>query len=94
MIRLGMDANPTETLAMVEAECKKLCNLNPTDPYCSALHAFTHSVAGNTSEACSLMLAVVERFSGSPELLGYYGILLCMMTGLKKAFRSARKRWH
>lgn len=76
MIRLGMDANPAETLAMVEVECKILRNLNPTDPYCSALHAFTHSVAGNTSEACSLMLAVVERFSGSPELLGYYGILL------------------
>ncbi|WP_299889061.1 hypothetical protein [uncultured Ruegeria sp.] len=75
-IRLGMDSAPEETLALVDVECIGLRAKYPTDPYCAALEAFTRNVAGKTNEACDLMRNVVNRFHSSPELLGYYGVLL------------------
>ncbi|MEM7087953.1 MAG: hypothetical protein AAF496_00110 [Pseudomonadota bacterium] len=76
LIRLGMDDEPNQTLAQVDADCSRLRAQYPTDPYCAALEAFTRNVAGRTDEACVLMRRVLDRFSSSPELLSYYALLL------------------
>ncbi len=76
LIRLGMDDTPEQTLERVKADCLDLRQKHPTDPYCTALEAFTRNVAGDTSQACKLMRTVVDRFHSSPEMLGYYAVLL------------------
>lgn len=91
LIRLGMEDSPEKTLALVEADCAVMREKHPADPYCAALEAFTHSVAGHTAEACQLMRKVLERFHSSPELLGYYGVLLMYDDRLEDGIATYRQ---